>query len=136
MQVDFDSAARASGGKGRIRDPRRTAARVCPISQIDVARTTDPAQHEGRVYKVRSGRVTRVAPFGALVELEPGIEGLIPLSETGVARDAGASQPGLVRSPISFAAHCHRVRNEGRNENAPTFSEKRDRRELCPFGPE
>jgi small subunit ribosomal protein S1 len=38
--------------------------------------------------QVRTGRVTRVAPFGALVELEPGVEGLIPLSETGVAHDA------------------------------------------------
>ena len=34
-----------------------------------------------------AGRVVRVAPFGALVELEPGIEGLVPSSETGIARD-------------------------------------------------
>jgi small subunit ribosomal protein S1 len=40
------------------------------------------------VGELRPGRVTRLAPFGALVELEPGIEGLIPMSETGVARDA------------------------------------------------
>ena len=39
------------------------------------------------VGQVRTGRVTRVAQFGAFVELEPGIEGLLPLSETGVARD-------------------------------------------------
>jgi small subunit ribosomal protein S1 len=37
--------------------------------------------------QVRSGRVTRVADFGVFVELEPGIEGLIPSSETGLARD-------------------------------------------------
>ena len=37
--------------------------------------------------QIRTGRVTRVAEFGAFVELEPGIEGLIPLSESGVARD-------------------------------------------------
>jgi ribosomal protein S1 len=37
----------------------------------------------GREYK---GRVTRVADFGVFVELEPGVEGLIPLSETGIAR--------------------------------------------------
>ncbi len=36
---------------------------------------------------MRRGRVTRVAEFGAFVELEPGVEGLIPLSESGVARD-------------------------------------------------
>jgi len=37
----------------------------------------------GRGYK---GLVTRVADFGVFVELEPGVEGLIPLSETGIAR--------------------------------------------------
>ncbi len=37
--------------------------------------------------QVRTGRVTRVAQFGAFVELEPGIEGLIPVSEAGLARD-------------------------------------------------
>ena len=30
--------------------------------------------------------MTRVADFGVFVELEPGVEGLIPLSETGIAR--------------------------------------------------
>ena len=35
---------------------------------------TVPARYE--VGQVRSGRVTRVAEFGAFVELEPGIEGL------------------------------------------------------------
>ena len=38
--------------------------------------------------QLRTGRVTRVAQFGVFVELSPGIEGLIPLSETDVARDA------------------------------------------------
>jgi small subunit ribosomal protein S1 len=33
-----------------------------------------------------NGRVTRVADFGVFVELEPGVEGLIPLSETGIAK--------------------------------------------------
>lgn len=37
--------------------------------------------------QLRTGRVTRVAEFGAFVELEPGVEGLIPLSETGLSRD-------------------------------------------------
>ena len=49
----------------------------------------DPWSKVGDTYKageLRSGRVTRVADFGAFVELEPGIEGLIPLSESGVAR--------------------------------------------------
>ena len=42
--------------------------------------------------QVRIGRVTRVVQFGAFVELEPGVEGLIPLSETGIARDANVKR--------------------------------------------
>jgi small subunit ribosomal protein S1 len=38
--------------------------------------------------QLRTGRVTRVAEFGPFVELEPGVEGLVPLRESGVARDA------------------------------------------------
>jgi small subunit ribosomal protein S1 len=46
---------------------------------------TVPARYEtGRIH---TGRVSRVAPFGAFVELEPGIDGLIPIAETGLARD-------------------------------------------------
>ena len=40
-----------------------------------------------RAGEIRSGRVTRAAQFGAFVELEPGIQGLIPLSEAGEGRD-------------------------------------------------
>jgi small subunit ribosomal protein S1 len=45
--------------------------------------------------QVRTGRVTRIAEFGAFVELEPGIEGLVPLSEAGVAsrRDLARTFP-------------------------------------------
>jgi small subunit ribosomal protein S1 len=45
------------------------------------------AAHTYQAGQVRTGRVTRVAQFGAFVELEPGIEGLVPLSESGVGRD-------------------------------------------------
>ena len=51
----------------------------------------DPWSKVADTYKpgqLLAGRVTRVAEFGPLVELEPGVEGLIPLSESGVARDA------------------------------------------------
>jgi small subunit ribosomal protein S1 len=51
----------------------------------------DPWSSVGETYQpgqVRTGRVTRVAEFGPFVELEPGVEGLVPLSESGVARDA------------------------------------------------
>jgi small subunit ribosomal protein S1 len=50
----------------------------------------DPWSKAGDTYQssqLRSGRITRVADFGAFVELEPGIEGLIPVSESGVGRD-------------------------------------------------
>jgi small subunit ribosomal protein S1 len=36
--------------------------------------------------QLRSGRVTRVAPFGAFIELEPGIEGLLPVGEAPIPR--------------------------------------------------
>ena len=57
--------------------------------------TQDPwskAQATYEVGQVRTGRVTRVVEFGAFVELEPGVEGLIPLSETGIARDVGVKR--------------------------------------------
>jgi len=40
------------------------------------------------VGQVVSGRISRVAQFGVFVELAPGIEGLLPLSETGLGQDA------------------------------------------------
>ena len=51
---------------------------------------TDPWSTAGETYQpgqLRTGRVTRVADFGPFVELEPGVEGLIPLSESGVPRE-------------------------------------------------
>lgn len=51
----------------------------------------DPWARVGTTYaagQLVTGRVTRVARFGAFVELQPGVEGLIPLSEAGVARDS------------------------------------------------
>jgi len=51
---------------------------------------TDPWSRAGETYQpgqLRRGRVTRVADFGPFVELEPGVEGLIPLSESGVPRE-------------------------------------------------
>jgi small subunit ribosomal protein S1 len=50
----------------------------------------DPWSKAGDTYKpgqLLSGRVTRVADFGLFVELEPGVEGLVPASETGIGRD-------------------------------------------------
>jgi small subunit ribosomal protein S1 len=50
----------------------------------------DPWSKAGESYQagqLHRGRVSRVADFGAFVELEPGLEGLIPASESGVGRD-------------------------------------------------
>jgi small subunit ribosomal protein S1 len=50
----------------------------------------DPWAKAGDTYQpgqLRKGRVTRVADFGVFVELEPGIQGLVPMNETGVSRD-------------------------------------------------
>ena len=38
--------------------------------------------------QVRSARVTRIADFGVFVELEPGVEALMPAAETGLDRGA------------------------------------------------
>src|SRR5262249_30644745 len=51
---------------------------------------TDPWSTVATTYQVGqtvSGRVSRVAQFGVFVELAPGIDGLIPVSETGLAQD-------------------------------------------------
>ena len=51
----------------------------------------DPWSKAGETYQagqLRKGRVTRVADFGVFVELEPGVQGLVPMSESGVSRDA------------------------------------------------
>ena len=53
--------------------------------------TTDPWSKVRDTYEIgraRTGRVTRLAEFGVFVELEPGVTGLIPVSETGVAKQA------------------------------------------------
>lgn len=53
--------------------------------------TDDPWSTAEAMYEagqLRTGRVTRVAQFGVFVELGPGVEGLMPSSETGVDRHA------------------------------------------------
>lgn len=64
---------------------------------------TDPWSTVGATYQVGqtvSGRVSRVAQFGVFVELAPGIEGLIPLSETGLAQDVDLKRIFAVGTPI------------------------------------
>ena len=53
--------------------------------------------------QLRRGRVTRVAEFGPFVELEPGVDGLVPLSETGVARGGDIKKSFPVGTEIQVA---------------------------------
>jgi len=50
--------------------------------------------------QLRGGRITRVAEFGAFVELEPGVEGLVPLSETNLAHDADVKRAFPIGSHV------------------------------------
>lgn len=77
----------------------------------------DPWVHVPEKYPVRTPlkvRVIRLADFGAFAELEPGVEGLIPISEMGWSR---VKQSGDVVSPgsvvdcvvIRVEAEHHRI---------------------------
>jgi small subunit ribosomal protein S1 len=70
LRVDADKQKISLGLKQLADDPWSTVAQKYEVGQL------------------RQGRITRVAQFGVFVELEPGVEGLIPLSEIDVARDA------------------------------------------------
>jgi small subunit ribosomal protein S1 len=66
----------------------------------------DPWSKAGETYQagqLRSGRVARVADFGVFVELEPGIEGLIPARETGVSRDGDLKKTFSIGSDVQVA---------------------------------
>jgi len=117
-------------GGYEVRIARQRA--FCPVSQIDIVRNTEPAQHIGRVYPfliteykeggrnlivsrrtllereqqshaaearksivegaVITGRVVSVREFGAFVDLGGGIQGLLHISEMAWARIADPSQ--------------------------------------------
>jgi small subunit ribosomal protein S1 len=65
--------------------------------------TADPWSSAAATYQagqLRPGRVTRVAEFGAFVELEPGVDGLIPLSESGVGRDGDIKKAFPIGSSV------------------------------------
>jgi small subunit ribosomal protein S1 len=69
LRVDADKQKISLGLKQLLDDPWSKAGETFQIGQL------------------RSGRVARVADFGVFVELEPGVEGLVPASETTVGRD-------------------------------------------------
>ncbi|MGH9239844.1 MAG: 30S ribosomal protein S1 [Vicinamibacterales bacterium] len=66
----------------------------------------DPWSTVGTTYQVgqvRTGRVTRVADFGVFLELQPGITGLMPSSETGLDRDVDMSKAFPIGSELEVA---------------------------------
>jgi small subunit ribosomal protein S1 len=66
----------------------------------------DPWSTVGTTYhvgQVRTGRVTRVADFGAFIELQPGITGLLPVSEAGLDRDADIAKTFPLGSEVEVA---------------------------------
>ena len=66
----------------------------------------DPWSAVGATYQVgqvRPGRVTRVAEFGAFLELEPGIEGLLPFSETDLDRNSDTRKAFPIGSELEVA---------------------------------
>ena len=65
--------------------------------------TDDPwssVQDRYPVGQVVHGRVTRVAEFGVFVELEPGVVGLLPAAETGVAKGADLKKAFAIGTQI------------------------------------
>ena len=60
-------------------------------------------EHKYPVGQVLTGRVVRIAEFGAFVELEPGVTGLLPRSEAGIAADADLKKALPVGSSVGVA---------------------------------
>ena len=55
------------------------------------------------VGQVRTGRVTRLADFGAFVELEPGFTGLLPFAESGIDRGMDMRKALPIGSDVEVA---------------------------------
>ncbi len=86
--------------KGWIRDfdgeQRRIGLSLRPVPTGDPWQRIEMHYQPGQVVE---GVVENGAPFGVFVELEPGLSGLIPISELGMGRDADpktALRPGTV----------------------------------------
>ncbi len=74
LKVDRDTQRVSLGLKQILRDP------------------WDGAEGKWPVHQLATGRVTRLMDFGAFVELEPGVEGLIPISEMSFRRIGKAGE--------------------------------------------
>jgi len=82
LRVDDDTRKIALGRKHLTEDPWSTAAAKFVA---------------GQVYK---GRVTRQAKFGVFVELAPGIDALMPNSESGVAKEGDVARTFTAGSAV------------------------------------
>src|SRR5688572_18393682 len=86
---------RAVKGGYEVRIARQRA--FCPVSQIDVVRDTDPAQHEGRVYQFR------------IIELKDGGKNLVVSRRALLEEEQRTSAAEMRRSIIVGAEITGRV---------------------------
>ena len=66
----------------------------------------DPWSTVGTTYQVGqvyNGRVARIADFGAFIDLQPGITGMMPVSEAGLDRDADMARAFPIGSEVEVA---------------------------------
>jgi len=89
------------------------------------------ASEHYRVGQIYRGRVTRHAEFGAFVELEPGIEGLVPMSETTAAskKDLAKALPIGVEVQVivlEIDAAARRIRLSAKVSEAQEAAEVRE----------
>jgi small subunit ribosomal protein S1 len=96
--------------------------------------------------QVGSGRVTRITQFGAFVELESGVEGLIPLIEAGVAKQADLPREFPIGADVQVVvldidASARRIRLSAKAivdvkeaEEVREYTERRERSPQEKFG--
>jgi small subunit ribosomal protein S1 len=85
LRVDEATEKIALGLKQLQDDPWTTAAVKFPVGQV------------------RTGRITRLADFGAFVELEPGFIGLLPFAESGIDRGMDMRRALPIGSEVEVA---------------------------------
>jgi len=85
LRVDEATEKISLGLKQLQDDPWTTAAAKFPVGQV------------------RTGRVTRLADFGAFLELEPGFTGLLPFAESGIDRGTDMRKALPIGSEVEVA---------------------------------
>ena len=85
LRVDEATEKISLGLKQLQDDPWTTAAAKFPVGQV------------------RTGRIARLADFGAFVELEPGFTGLLPFAESGIDRGMDMRKAFPIGSEVEVA---------------------------------